>query len=76
MLKLRRLLDKVLGERTPEGVDEKFWKTRHEYKHQPFDDRYSHRGHLLWKGCRVPPDGWYCSREQGHDGPCTARPTK
>jgi hypothetical protein len=27
-----------------------------------------------WKGCTVPPDGWWCSREKGHDGPCAARP--
>jgi hypothetical protein len=25
-------------------------------------------------GCRRPPEGWYCSRERGHDGPCAARP--
>jgi hypothetical protein len=23
-------------------------------------------------GCRIPPEGWMCSREQGHDGPCAA----
>ena len=25
--------------------------------------------------CEVPPIGWWCSREKGHDGPCAARPT-
>lgn len=25
-------------------------------------------------GCRIPPAGWWCSREAGHDGPCAARP--
>lgn len=25
--------------------------------------------------CVVPPPGWRCSREAGHDGPCAARPT-
>jgi hypothetical protein len=24
-------------------------------------------------GCRVPPAGWWCSREPGHSGPCAAR---
>lgn len=24
-------------------------------------------------GCRVPPDGWWCSRARGHPGPCAAR---
>lgn len=23
--------------------------------------------------CKVPPPGWWCSREEGHDGPCAAR---
>lgn len=27
------------------------------------------------RGCRVPPEGWWCSREKGHEGPCAARPT-
>jgi hypothetical protein len=26
-------------------------------------------------GCELPPLGWYCSREPGHDGPCAARRT-
>lgn len=25
--------------------------------------------------CRRPPLGWACSRGEGHDGPCAARPT-
>lgn len=25
-------------------------------------------------GCAIPPDGWECSRERGHDGPCAATP--
>lgn len=25
--------------------------------------------------CKVPPPGWWCSRAEGHDGPCAARPT-
>lgn len=24
-------------------------------------------------GCPLPPPGWWCSREPGHDGPCAAR---
>jgi hypothetical protein len=23
--------------------------------------------------CKIPPEGWWCSRESGHDGPCAAR---
>jgi hypothetical protein len=35
---------------------------------------------LLWlsralRECTVPPEGWWCSREPGHEGPCAARPT-
>lgn len=26
--------------------------------------------------CVVPPAGWACSREAGHDGPCAAVPVK
>lgn len=25
-------------------------------------------------GCQVPPRGWWCSREPGHEGPCAAYP--
>lgn len=35
-----------------------------------FDDDAS------WQGCTVPPDGWWCSREKGHQPPCAARPGK
>ena len=24
--------------------------------------------------CEVPPPGWWCSRDEGHDGPCAAHP--
>lgn len=27
-----------------------------------------------WQGCEVPLDGWWCSREKGHEPPCAARP--
>lgn len=26
--------------------------------------------------CAIPPEGWWCSREAGHEGPCAARPTQ
>jgi len=26
--------------------------------------------------CTVPPEGWYCTRAPGHDGPCAALPVK
>lgn len=22
--------------------------------------------------CKIPPDGWYCTREAGHENPCAA----
>lgn len=25
--------------------------------------------------CTIPPEGWRCTREAGHDGPCAAVPT-
>ena len=25
-------------------------------------------------GCRMPPEGWSCSRKAGHEGPCAAIP--
>jgi len=25
--------------------------------------------------CKIPPDGWWCSRQAGHEGPCAARET-
>lgn len=68
---LRRILDSIFGERTPEGVDEQYWKGRHDrLHHMPFDKVTSLP---LWRGCRKPPHGWYCSRVQGHEGPCAAR---
>lgn len=24
--------------------------------------------------CTLPPEGWWCSRTPGHEGPCAARP--
>ena len=24
--------------------------------------------------CTLPPEGWWCSREPGHEGPCSGRP--
>ena len=29
-----------------------------------------------WQGCTAPPEGWWCSREKGHEPPCAARPGK
>ena len=26
--------------------------------------------------CTLPPPGWYCTREPGHEGPCAALPTE
>lgn len=27
-------------------------------------------------GCPVPPSGWFCLREPGHEGPCAAVPNE
>lgn len=26
------------------------------------------------QGCEIPPAGWLCTREKGHEGPCAAHP--
>ena len=26
--------------------------------------------------CSIPPEGWYCTRQPGHDGPCAAHPNE
>lgn len=26
--------------------------------------------------CQIPPEGWFCSRIGGHDGPCAAHPVE
>lgn len=26
------------------------------------------------KHCNLPPEGWYCTRGLGHEGPCAAHP--
>jgi hypothetical protein len=33
-------------------------------------------GTLRGASCDVPPAGWSCSRQRGHDGPCAASPVK
>jgi hypothetical protein len=35
----------------------------------------THRGWLMkqiMSACKVPPEGWYCTRGHGHEGPCAA----
>lgn len=27
------------------------------------------------RGCKLPPEGWWCAREPGHEGPCCALPS-
>jgi hypothetical protein len=29
---------------------------------------------LIDRPCTTPPEGWWCSRGEGHPGPCAARP--
>jgi hypothetical protein len=26
----------------------------------------------MTRKCQIPPEGWSCSRESGHEGPCAA----
>ena len=28
------------------------------------------------ESCTVPPEGWYCTRQKGHEGPCAAHPMR
>jgi hypothetical protein len=37
------------------------------------DEELTARGLLKDQGCARPPQGWWCSREPNHDGPCAAR---
>lgn len=36
--------------------------------------RYQFPPSMRSPGCTLPPKGWYCTRESGHDGPCAAWP--
>lgn len=29
---------------------------------------------MTTKACTRPPEGWWCSLEEGHDGPCPTHP--
>lgn len=29
---------------------------------------------LRFANCTLPPKGWHCTRDAGHDGPCAALP--
>lgn len=36
--------------------------------------RYQFPPSMRKPGCTLPPAGWYCTREPGHEGPCAAWP--
>lgn len=44
------------------------------------DDRPPHQSITVgeWlqsrNDCFIPPPGWYCTRKNGHEGPCAAKP--
>jgi hypothetical protein len=45
----------------------------------PAHVRMTHETHPVGTGerqgtCTVPPEGWHCTREPGHEGPCAAVP--
>lgn len=44
--------------------------------YRPTKGRYAWFGHDAQPTCQVPPLGWSCTRESGHDGPCAAVPVK
>jgi hypothetical protein len=45
---------------------------------EPTEHRLADPARILftepWLACRVPPAGWRCTRQRGHDGPCAAVP--
>jgi hypothetical protein len=43
-------------------------------KHSPLPQPPS-QGDVEGRECTIPPAGWGCSREAGHEGPCAARPS-
>jgi len=45
---------------------------RREYRLEPTPRHATPEGIDLC-GISVAPEGWWCSREMGHDGPCAAR---
>ena len=57
----------------------KDWAARHGDLKRRLADvealRRAEQGKLRRDGCRVPPAGWECTREPGHDGPCAAVPS-
>jgi len=39
-----------------------------------FDHGFASSMSVHTRGCKIPPVGWVCTREEGHDGPCAASP--
>lgn len=60
----------------------KLWKMAAEWLEQqqampdPGVDRILDMARDLDNECDVPPIGWRCTREKGHEGPCAALPMK
>jgi hypothetical protein len=50
--------------------DEEFWAEEARLK-QAEQDGFVVAGSVMQ--CDTPPEGWYCTREYGHEGPCAAR---
>lgn len=87
---LQEIAARPVVERNPDGVDQAAHTmqlialealvalgeaTPSEVTRQDDDGREGH-GHAEPLGCDVPPEGWWCSREKGHDGACAVRPTR
>jgi hypothetical protein len=53
------------------GGDHRRWAGNVATSQEPVNESASSR--MLY-GCRRPPDGWTCSRQVGHEGPCAASP--
>jgi hypothetical protein len=45
------------------------------HKNEATDNERRRHGLPPNLGCKLPPSGWWCSREPGHEGPCAARPS-
>lgn len=52
---------------TGEGPDHRRWAGNVATSDSPVNETTASRA---FYGCRLPPPGWVCSRQVGHEGPC------
>lgn len=53
----------------------KLYKELLAYRHHSIKTKTVFDSQNTVKECSIPPAGWRCTREPGHDGPCAAIPT-